>query len=658
MKWLNHPGIRTRLLLLVLMLAVPFLVYVGVSARRQAEVDREDGSQRMLAAARVTAARLDDHIGDIEQLIKVVAHVVGTRDTDLASNDELFAAMIPSLPPHVNNVSVWTTQGVNVGTTHPEVRDKRGNLAASPVFKEAIASDGIVVNAPFKSRINDEQIGVLAMAVRRNGVVVGVVTVSTRLRRLEELLAPKETLPEGSVITVSDEHGKLLARSLDPDRFIGVDVSRQGYFEQALATGDGTAEGPGADGVVRIAGFTTARRVPWLVYVAAPSASVLTDVRRRTHQTLWFGAAMLLVGLGLAFWVGELISRPLRRLSADAARLGSGDLSHRSSVPQGGEIGVLAETLNRMAQTLQERSVSLQQSQEQLRQVTDNVPALVAYFDRDLRFRFANRAYADWLGTDPSSLIGRSLSEVYGESTYAGFARHMERALEGERIVYERDMDTRHGPVHVQSTVVPHTAADEKVEGLYVLTYDVTERKRNEERLRQLAEFDLLTGLPNRGLFLDRLHQAMVRSTRTDKPMALLFLDVDHFKQVNDQHGHAAGDEVLRTFARRLAQAVRSSDTVARMSGDEFTVILHELAGMDDARRLAEKVVLAMREPMEVLGVTMHLTTSVGVALSRPSSFDGPELIKRADTALYGAKRNDRNGCFCEGDDDAHRMVG
>lgn len=650
MKWPNHPGIRTRLLLLVLMLAVPFVVYVGVSATRQAHLDREEGSQRMLAAARITAARLDDHVGDIEQLIKVVANVVAVGTGDTASNDALFATMIDSLPPHVNNVSVWTAQGRNIGSTHPELRDKRSDLSGSLLFKEALGSTGIIINAPFKSRINDEQIGVLAMAVRKKGVVVGVVTVSTRLRRLEELLAPKETLPEGTVITVSDEHGKLLARSLDPDRFIGVDVSRQGYFEQALLTGDGTAEGPGADGVVRIAGFTTARRVPWLVFVAAPASSLLTDLRRRTEQTLWFGGAMLVVGLVLALWVGELISRPLRRLGRDAAVLASGDLAHRSDVPPGGEIGVLAATLNQMAASLQDRSLSLERSQEQLRQVTDNVPALVAYFDRDLRFRFANRAYGDWLGTDPSTLIGRSLSEVYGEATFAGFARHLERALEGERTVYERDMDTRHGPIHVQSTVVPHLSADEKVEGLYVLTYDVTERKRNEERLRQLAEFDLLTGLPNRGLFLDRLHQAMVRSARTNKPMALLFLDIDHFKQVNDEHGHAAGDEVLRTFARRLTLAVRSSDTVARMSGDEFTVILHELTGMEDARKLAEKVVFAMREPMTILGATLNVTTSIGVALNPPGTIDGPELIKRADMALYAAKRDGRDGFFCEGD--------
>ncbi|MDB6002356.1 MAG: diguanylate cyclase [Rhizobacter sp.] len=652
MNWPHQLGIRTRLLLLVLVLALPFLGYVAITAVRQAQSEREAAGLLMMSAARVTAARLDDHVGDIEQVLGVVSHVIGVTAADTAANNKMLGTIATSLPAHINNIAVWTPGGDNIGMLHPAPVQSPIEVKDIGWFKEALRGDGVAVDAPRVSPVNGQYVALFARAIRRNGEVVGVLTASTRLHRLQNLLAPAATLPDAALVSVVNPAGKLIARSADAERWVGADLTKLSLVAEGRQRREGVAEGPGADGVVLLSGFTTASRVPWLVYVSSPLDTVLADVRRTTRDNLLVGGAMLFVGLALAGWVGGRVSRPLRQLSADAATIGSGELAHRSTVREGGETGFLARTLNEMAATLQDRSVSLERSQEQLRQITDNLPAMIAYLDADQRFRFANRAHLDWLGIEPKDLIGISLREQYGDVAYAGFAHHINTALSGERVVYERELETPTGAMHVQSTVVPQIGPNGQVQGLYVLMHDITQRKLNEERLRHMAEFDLLTGLPNRGLFTDRLQQAMARAGRTHKPMALLFIDVDHFKHINDEFGHPVGDELLKSFSRRLQHAVRTSDTVARLSGDEFTVILHHLNGMDDARRLTAKISDAIRVPMVVLGHEIKVTASIGVALCAPGDADGTGLLRRADAALYEAKRRGRDGYFCEGDEE------
>jgi diguanylate cyclase (GGDEF)-like protein len=176
---------------------------------------------------------------------------------------------------------------------------------------------------------------------------------------------------------------------------------------------------------------------------------------------------------------------------------------------------------------------------------------------------------------------------------------------------------------------------------------DVNDRKVAEARLRRLAEFDSLTDLPNRALFHERLQQAMVRATR-GKPMALLFLDIDHFKTVNDTLGHEAGDQMLKAFATRMQGAVRQSDTVARLAGDEFTIILEGLGSLADAQMLATKLVETLREPIALAGDLLEITVSIGVAVCTPGELDDAALLRRADAALYEAKRRGRNGYYCD----------
>jgi diguanylate cyclase (GGDEF)-like protein len=166
---------------------------------------------------------------------------------------------------------------------------------------------------------------------------------------------------------------------------------------------------------------------------------------------------------------------------------------------------------------------------------------------------------------------------------------------------------------------------------------DVTERKKAERWLTQLALHDALTGLPNRANFEQHVEDALARRRRSGGQLALMLMDVDMFKRVNDSLGHAAGDLLLAAYAKRLKGAVRESDFVARLGGDEFTIVAEGLKGAEDATPIAEKVLAAMRDPLELDGHSVTASASIGVALYREGD-TLKTLMHRADVALYEAK--------------------
>jgi len=167
---------------------------------------------------------------------------------------------------------------------------------------------------------------------------------------------------------------------------------------------------------------------------------------------------------------------------------------------------------------------------------------------------------------------------------------------------------------------------------------------RMTEKLRHMAQHDLLTGLPNRALFSDRLQQELARAKRQNGQFALIFLDLDHFKPINDNFGHAVGDQLLLEMAQRLRTTVRAADTVGRIGGDEFVILMTELTDASDALSLAEKICEAVRQPVTVNGVEQRVSCSLGIAIYPTDGIDEITLTKRADAAMYRTKENGRDG--------------
>jgi diguanylate cyclase (GGDEF)-like protein/PAS domain S-box-containing protein len=278
------------------------------------------------------------------------------------------------------------------------------------------------------------------------------------------------------------------------------------------------------------------------------------------------------------------------------------------------------------------------ESEQRLRLVADNLPALVAYVDREERYQFSNAMFERVFGIDPASMIGRTMREVSGAAFYAEFAPHVAEALAGRPVQFEGTTNVSGREYHYRSEYIPDIDDEGQVRGFYAMTFDITERKRHEEALRVLAEYDVLTGLANRARFRVRLQEALDRSDRTGQAMALAYLDLDRFKAINDEFGHEGGDKVLVEFARRLETSVRTTDFVARLAGDEFVIVLENLADAGDAEQVARKILAAMPAPVHLGGREVPLSTSIGLAMRKPGGADADALLRDADRALYEAK--------------------
>jgi diguanylate cyclase (GGDEF)-like protein/PAS domain S-box-containing protein len=196
-------------------------------------------------------------------------------------------------------------------------------------------------------------------------------------------------------------------------------------------------------------------------------------------------------------------------------------------------------------------------------------------------------------------------------------------------------------PVELNATLIRD--AKDGASGLVLVLYDLTERKRYEEKLRHNAVHDHLTDLPNRTLFFDRLSMALAQAQRDSHLVAIIMLDLDEFKKVNDTQGHNAGDRLLQGVAARLTHMFRRSDTIARLGGDEFVLLLPDLPHAEVARNVAERIVHCFQKPFDIEGVQIATTASLGVAIFPGDGEDAETLIKNADIAMYRSKDEGRN---------------
>lgn len=288
---------------------------------------------------------------------------------------------------------------------------------------------------------------------------------------------------------------------------------------------------------------------------------------------------------------------------------------------------------------------ALQLSEQRLRTVADTLPVKIAYVDAQQRFVFANEAFRRAYAADAATIVGEDLRSVLGDARYARREPYLGRALAGERVTFEDEEGDGDEYQCVEITFIPETAEkDGSVIGVHAMVQDITSKKREERRLIHLARIDPLTGLMNRAAFHECLDAAIARSREKEWLLSVFYLDVDRFKQVNDTHGHAVGDALIRAFATRLGENVRASDAVARLGGDEFVVVMEGIPDVKRVRTIATKLVMAMSRPFELRseGLTLAVGASIGVAACKACPLPPAQLVARADAMLYEAKQAGR----------------
>ncbi|MFC3378177.1 diguanylate cyclase domain-containing protein [Rugamonas sp. CCM 8940] len=288
--------------------------------------------------------------------------------------------------------------------------------------------------------------------------------------------------------------------------------------------------------------------------------------------------------------------------------------------------------------------MALRESEARLRTIADTLPAMIAYLDDDEVYRFHNLAYEREFSRSGLQVLGKSVLQTVGEQRYAFLAPFIASTLAGETLTFEEDDDSLGYERCFEVVYIPQRDEDGgRVIGFHVMRQDITAQKREKQRLLKLSQIDALTGLTNRAGFLQKLNDSMAQCRDNAALMAVMYMDIDRFKPVNDTFGHSVGDALLKSFSARLTHTMRVSDTIARLGGDEFTIIMERISRLDDAEALAAKIVTAMQAPFELDGIVVSISASIGLTFYSDEELSPAELLNRADVLLYEAKQAGRN---------------
>ncbi len=363
--------------------------------------------------------------------------------------------------------------------------------------------------------------------------------------------------------------------------------------------------------------------------------------------------------------IGEAASRPLKTISESANLLEARNMlvetgfRHLGVHNKEGKISGLIsfasilsslqfEYVRRINSILEERSLALQESQSSLHLAHKIIEASldgVIIVNRNGLIDYVNPAFTLVTGYIPEEAIGQKpamlKSGKHDDAYYEKMWHHLNETGFWQGEIWNRRKNGETYPEWLTITVIKDDQGQIKqYAGIFS---DISERKEQERQIRQLAYFDDLTALPNRRLFSDRLNMAIARAKRHDEKLAIMFVDLDHFKKINDTLGHNTGDLILEEAAERLKHCTRDEDTVARMGGDEFVLIVPEITGLEEVTKVAQRIVDSFSQPFSIHGQKLFVTASLGISIFPEDGEDPENLVKNADAAMYHSKADGRS---------------
>lgn len=399
--------------------------------------------------------------------------------------------------------------------------------------------------------------------------------------------------------------------------------------------------------------------IDWLIVVVVPESDYMAPIETASQYTVFIVLTAALLSVVLSLYASYRINRPIRRLIVSMEAISNGEWGDvNAGWTRIFEIQQLAAAFNRMWHALRESmerlseeirhrkqvELFLRESEDRYRTLVENVPVGVFRTTIDGRIVAVNSAYRSMLGLDETDeLVHVDLNDFYqnpqdrqkllDELQANGSVSNMEILFKkkGEGYFW--------GSVTARATM----DADGKVQYLDGMVEDITERKHNQENLKYMATHDGLTGIANRTLFEDRLFHAVETSQRTGQKFAVLFLDLDDFKKVNDEFGHAQGDWLLKQVALRISRVIRASDSVARLGGDEFVLLLEGLSEVAHILPIIQKIQGVIAEPFFLNDHEIRVLASIGVSIYPDNGLDPTVILQKADASMYEVKQSGKN---------------
>lgn len=525
------------------------------------------------------------------------------------------------------------------------------NLKGRPYFDQTLATRRSVISAPLNGSISGMPIVVVTQPVfDAQGAVRYVLAASVNLRQPDFLGRLGALKPgAGGYLYIMTSEGVIVEH---PDKSrIMQHIDAHGPISEptrrAMQGFEGWLTGTTTQGVDALFAYHRIAATGWILASVYPMSDAFAPLHAIRSKILL--AAVLLAALaGLAGWRVVLrLLQPLERLRRQVHQIRRQRLGIEAlQIERRDEIGDLSRDFYSLVAEREIAEAQTRDSERRLKLLTDHVPVVIVYIDREHRYQFINATFEKWFGRSRKESMMQSIREVLGEEAYQLREAYLQRAFAGEEVEYEFTIDGEGeaGQRSFQTSYVPDVGESGAVEGVYGLIHEITKTKAVHTALQFAAATDTLTGIANRRRFDEQLAQSMQRTRVARAPMALAYLDIDRFKAINDSLGHKAGDEVLKEFAARLVRSVRASDLVARLAGDEFVIILEGVNGAAEVRHVGAKIIDAIRQPFELAGGPLPVTTSIGIAIFREGALTPAQLLDLADQALYGAKGQGRDG--------------
>ena len=403
---------------------------------------------------------------------------------------------------------------------------------------------------------------------------------------------------------------------------------------------------------------------PWVLVFAQSQESFLEPVGQQIKSSLILAALVALVVVFIMLGAMQFLLGPVRRLTSVVRDIGKGNFNLVANVEAEDEVGDLAKAFNSMTKNVNGLIVDLEREVDQHKLTADNLrklsqaieqsPVSVIITDINADIEYVNPEFTKVTGYEAGEVIGRNPNILSSGETPSYQYKNMWRAItSGGSWSGELYNKKKNGELFWENvTISPIKNAVGKNTHYLAIKEDITLRKDYEERLLYQASYDKLTDLPNRSLAYDRLQQAIANAIREQKHIAVIYIDFDHFKNINDTLGHAAGDKFLIIMAERLLSCVRDVDTVARLGGDEFLIMLTEVGGekyeteaeyVYAIKHKTELILKEISQPCTIEEMEFSVTVSAGVALFPKDGEDPHVLLRNSDTAMYRSKRKGRD---------------
>jgi diguanylate cyclase (GGDEF)-like protein/PAS domain S-box-containing protein len=620
-KKTTYASFRARLIagfvLLVALLAA--LLFWKINSGYNA--DRAAAFSQTKSFAQAMSAHVASEMRSVDLSLIRSAEALGALDAEALTKLPRVRQVL-ALSASVSDANFWVifvdNRGFGVAASN-NLQVAGVSYADRPYFKASAmrCDSGLVVGGPEIGRTSKRHLFFLSRAVcSPTGALLGIVVAPVDSRALAEVFGSALFQPTLS-ITLLHGDGKIVARAPLFAGSFGRDLTGSDLYRKWKASSSGSYEGRSmVDGQMRVFSYQTVGVLPLAVVVGVTTGSWSQALGKDGPVALGAFAVIVVI-------LASSSSFALRSFK----RVERSDANQRE-----------------LNAELREAQENMARAAKRARMIADSLPACVSYIDATERYVFHNSYYKNIPGVDVDRMLGRTMREVLGDEIYLTISDQIKTVLGGAHVIFERATKAGALERHLKYEYTPDVDGSGAVVGFYTMVIEITESKEVEARLSALARVDNLTGLPNRNYLYERLAEALARSRRGGFPTACLYLDIDHFKSINDSLGHAGGDEVLRQFGKRLSSCVRETDLVARLAGDEFVIVLEGLVQPQAALAVAGKIGEAMRAPFIVEGADRGVSTSVGVAISDGKEHDADAILRDADAALYRAKRAGRGG--------------